>query len=118
MADKKPTKAQVAEFEMLWPILKKLLYETKELSKKKPDSPLNKLKVGMVNKVLESLKAILSNEPIVQYLEQLDNETLPTNSDAVFIIAQYDAAMEQYKKGHYDYGDEDDEYGKQWLTSD
>jgi hypothetical protein len=115
MASKKPTQAQVAEFEMLWPILKSLLAETKELSKKKADNPLNKLKIVMINKVLEHLKAILSNDPVAQFLELLDNETLPSNSDAVYVMAQYDAAMEQFKDKHYEY-DEDEEESR-WLTS-
>ena len=112
---KKPTNAQVAEFEMLWPILKALLAETKELSKKKADNPLNKLKVGMINKVLERVKKILATDPTIKFLELLDDETLPSNSDAVFIIAQYDAAMEQYKNKHYGY--DDMEHKHRWFTS-
>lgn len=115
MASKKPTKIQVAEFEMLWPILKSLLFETKELSKKKPDNPLSKLKVGMINKVLERVKKILAADPTIKFLELLDDETLPSNSDAVFIIAQYDEAMEQYKDKHYGYDDTEEE--NRWFTS-
>jgi hypothetical protein len=115
MASKKPTQAQVAEFEMLWPILRTLLAETKELSKKKADNPLNKLKVGAINKVLERLKAILSNDPVAQFLELLDNETLPSNSDAVYVMAQYDAAMQQFKNKHYIHDDEENDY--RWFTS-
>lgn len=115
MPAKKPTNAQVAEFEMLWPILKALLNETKELSKKKADNPLNKLKVGMINKVLERVKKLLATDPTIQFLELLDDETLPSNSDAVFIIAQYDAAMEQYKDKHYGYESGE---GHRWFTSD
>lgn len=115
MANKKPTTAQSEEFDMLWPILKSLLAETKELSKKKADNPLNKLKVGMINKVLKQVKKILASDPTIQFLELLDNETLPSNSDAVFIIAQYDAAMEQYKNKHYRYNSST---GYAWITSD
>lgn len=115
MASKKPTQVQVAEFEMLWPILKSLLAETKELSKKKADNPLNKLKVGMVNKVLVRVKKLLAADPTIKFLELLDDETLPSNSDAVFIIAQYDAAMKQYKDKHYRY--DDTEYKDRWFTS-
>ena len=115
MANKGPTKTQAAEFDMLWPILKSLLAETKELSKKKADNPLNKLKVGMINKVLERIKVLLSTDPSVQFLEALDDETLPSNSDAIFIIAQYDAAMKQYKDKHYGYDGLNHEY--RWFTS-
>jgi hypothetical protein len=116
MASKKPTQAQVLEFEMLRPLLEKLLDETKELSKKKPDAALNKLKVGMINKILERLKSILSNEPIAQYLELLDDETLPTNSDAVYVIAQYETAMDQFRNEHREFDDENEEY--EWVTRD
>ena len=114
MGNKHPTKAQVGEFEMLWPILKSLLIETKELSKKKADNPLNKLKVGMINKVLERIKKILASDPAVEFLELLDNEALPSNSDAVFIISQYDAAMQQYKDKHYNSNYPVDD----WMTKD
>ena len=114
MVNKKPTEAQAEEFDMLWPILKSLLAETKELSKKKADNSLNELKVGMINKVLERVKKLLAADPTIKFLELLDNETLPSNSDAVFIIAQYDAAMEQYKEKHYGY---ESGFGNHWFTS-
>lgn len=114
MANKKPTNAQAEEFDMLWPILKSLLAETKELSKKKADNPLNKLKVGMINKVLERVKKLLASDPTIKFLELLDDETLPSNSDAVFIIAQYDAAMKQYKGKHYGY---ESGMGDHWFTA-
>ncbi len=115
MTNKKPTIVQAEEFDMLSPILKALLAETKELSKKKADNPLNKLKVGMINKVLERVKKLLAADPTIKFLELLDDETLPSNSDAVFIIAQYDAAMEQYKDKHYGYDYEESE--NRWFTS-
>jgi hypothetical protein len=115
MTNKAPTKAQVAEFEMLWPILKSLLAETKELSKKKSDNPLNKLKVEMINKVLVKIKVILSYDPSVQFLELLDNETLPSTSDAVFVMSQYDAAMRQFEGKHHRYDDDEEVYV--WVTS-
>ena len=113
MAEKAPTKTQAEEFDMLWPILKALLAETKELSKKKADNPLNKLKVGMINKVLERVKKILATDPTIKFLELLDDEILPSNSDAVFIIAQYDAAMKQYWDKHCVWNGSKHE----WLTS-
>jgi hypothetical protein len=116
MANKSPTKAQVAEFEMLWPILRSLLNETKELSKKKADNPLNKLKVGMINKILVRLKEILSDDPSVEFLEVLDSDILPSNSDAVFIIAQYDSAMKQFHDKHQRYDSRSSSY--KWVTID
>ena len=44
--------------------------EMKEFAKKKPDEPLNKFKVKMINRVLEQIKEIIKNE--------LDLPTFPT----------------------------------------
>jgi len=68
----------------------------------------------MINKVLERVKKLLTADPTIKFLELLDDETLPSNSDAVFIIAQYDAAMEQYKGKHYRY---ESGIGDHWFTA-
>ena len=89
-----PSTSQAEKFELLHPLLKSVLFEVKELSKKKQDDPLNKLKVGIINKILSQIKTdVLNDDPSREFLDLLDDETLPTNSDAVLIIAQYDAAM-------------------------
>ncbi|MCH7927478.1 MAG: hypothetical protein IID03_05760 [Candidatus Dadabacteria bacterium] len=49
------TNAYVEKFEILSPMLDSLFAEIKEMSKKKQDGVLNKLKVDMVNKVLEQI---------------------------------------------------------------
>ena len=85
--DKKlPTADQIKTFGMLSPMLDSILAEVKEFSKKKQDGVWNELKVKMVNRVLEQIKEVLSNEPTVDFLDLLDNEILPVNSDAVLII--------------------------------
>jgi len=97
----KPTKAQAEQFDMLFPILDSVFSELKELSKKKQDGALNELKVKMTNRILAKVKIILDDDPTVEFLDLLDEVSLPTNSDAVLIIAQFKAAMEQYKGKHY-----------------
>jgi len=97
-----PTDIQTDKYELLHPLLTSILFEVKELSKKKQDEPLNKLKVGMINKILSQIKAdVLNDDPSREFLDLLDDETLPTNSDAVLIIAQYDAAMKQFHEKHH-----------------
>jgi hypothetical protein len=110
-----PTNADAEKFEMLFPILSAVLNEIKELSKKKQDEALNKLKVGMANKILTQVKALLANDPTVQFLDLLDEVTIPTNSDAVLIIAQFKAAMEQYKDKHFG---QDENYTRRWFTKE
>lgn len=98
---KKPTKIQAEEFDMLFPILDSVFNEIKELSKKKQDGALNELKVKMTNRVLNKVKSILKDDPTVEFLDLLDEEVFPTNSDAVLIISQFKAAMQQFKDKHY-----------------
>lgn len=110
-----PTSAQAEKHELLYPLLKSILLEVKELSKKKQDEPLNKLKVKMINKILSQIKTnVLNDNPSLEFLDLLDDETLPTNSDAVLIIAQYDAAMAQVHKKYYGY----DGRENRWFTKE
>jgi hypothetical protein len=110
-----PSKAEIAHFEMLFPMLVAVLNELRELSKKKQDGVLNKLKAKTVNKFLERIKLILANEPTIEFLELLDEETLPTNSDAVLIIVQFESAMEQFKRKYYT---KDSNWKSSWKTRD
>lgn len=110
----RPTKAQAEQFDMLFPILESVFNEIKELSKKKQDGALNELKVKMTNRILSKVKTILNDDPTVEFLDLLDEITLPTNSDAVLIIAQFKAAMEQFKDKHFGWNGSDNV----WDTSD
>jgi len=94
------TKEDVDQYAMLYPILDALLTEFKELSKKKQDGSLNEMKVKMVNRVLAKVKTLLANSPTLEFLDLLDDVKLPSNSDTVLIIAQFKAAMDQYKKAN------------------
>jgi len=110
----KPTKANAEQFDMLFPILDSVFNEIKELSKKKQDGALNEMKVKITNRILAKVKLILNSDPTVEFLDLLDEVSLPTNSDAVLIIAQFKAAMEQYKAKHN--GWDGHEHG--WHTTD
>ena len=110
-----PTNSQAQKYELLYPLLKSILFEVKELSKKKQDEPLNKLKVGMINKILSQIKSdVLNQDPSREFLDLLDDETLPTNSDAVLIIAQYEAAMSQFHGKHHGW----DGGEQRWFTKE
>lgn len=98
MSKKNTTTIQKAEsFDMLYPILVSVFNETKDLSKKKQDDALNKAKTDMINKILIKVKALLRDDPSVEFLYLLDEEDIPTNSDTVFILTQYKSAMEQFR---------------------
>ncbi len=96
-----PTKATADEFDMIYPILNSVFNEIKELSKKKQDGALNEIKVRMTNRILSKVKLFLKDDPTNEFLDLLDEEILPTNSDAVLIITQFIAAMGQFKDKHY-----------------
>lgn len=101
--DNRPTYEQAASFDMLAPMIDAAHQEISELSKKKPDGPLNALKVRHLNKLLKDVRSVMERDPSIGYLELLDEEQLPLNSDAVLMLAQYRAAMMQFKAKHYGY---------------
>ncbi|MCP4344529.1 MAG: hypothetical protein GY795_03260 [Desulfobacterales bacterium] len=78
---KLPTEAQIQKFEMLNKLIDSVYLELKEFAKKKPDEPLNKFKVKNINRILNPIKKILIAEPTSDFLDLLDDETLPTNGD-------------------------------------
>jgi len=92
-----PTDAEIVNFEMLNELAESIYLEMKEFSKKKPDDALNAFKVKNVNRVLTQLKQFLKDEPTVDFLDLLDTESLPSNSDAILIIGQFKASMDNYR---------------------
>jgi len=96
-----PNLEDVQKFEMLYPLLISDLSELRELSKKKQDEPLNKFKVNTINKKLVQIKEILKNEPTSAFLELFDDDTFPSNSDAVLMLAQFKSALDQYKQKYH-----------------
>jgi len=93
-----PTEQDIEKFDMLVPMLENIQTEFKDFSKKKQDGQLNELKIKMVNRVLTQIKDLLQNEPTRVFLDLLDNNTLPTNSDTVLIISHFDAALQDFRK--------------------
>lgn len=96
-----PSEADVNKYEMLEKLLSSIYQEMKEFSKKKPEETLNKFKVKNVNRVLEQVKEIMKNEPTNEFLDLLDEDLLPTNSDSILIIGQFNAAMLQFRSKYY-----------------
>lgn len=87
--------------EALNPLLKAMHQEFQELSKKKSDGALNKGKVQIVNRLLKDVQTILDTEPSRPYLDLLDEESLPQNSDVSLILSQYCAAMKSFHEKYY-----------------
>jgi hypothetical protein len=111
---KYPTLKEVAEYEMLLELLISIISEMKEFSKKKPDEPLNKNKVKIINRTLTPIKELLKSQPTIGFLDLLDEELLPSNSDAVLMTGQFHAAMKQFKDKYYGM----DGYSRRWFTEE
>lgn len=91
------TAEELNKFETLWPLLVAMKNEYSELSKKKPDGTLSKLKVQGVNRLLVDLKELLQDEPSLSYLDVLSDDDLPQYSDVTIILSQFVAAMGAFK---------------------
>ena len=95
--------AEGAKHENLMPLIRAMLREFQELSKKKPDSALNKRKVEIVNRLLRDVQELLEGEPTSAYLDLLDEDDLPQNSDVVLILSQAVVAMNRFEVKYYDH---------------
>lgn len=107
-----PTDENIEEYELLRDMLKAQKDEFDLLSKKKADWQLNPMKIKMVNRVLEPLKDLLQYENSSKFLDILNEEDLPTNSDVVLIISQYDTAILAFRNDYYS------SYEREWITEE
>ena len=90
-----------AKHDELMPLLSAMFSEFHDLSKKKPDGVLNKRKVEIVNRLLHDVLEILEGEFTRAFLDLLDEDDLPQNSDVVLILSQVVAAMEAFQAKYY-----------------
>ncbi len=112
--DGAPSAAEAAAFDRLFPMLNAFVNEMSELSKKKPDGVVSPLKIRNINRLLTDLGLLLDKDPSRAFVEMLDEETLPQNSDAVVLLSQWRAALSQYKALHY--RDDPVTYQRRWFT--
>ncbi|MER7008873.1 hypothetical protein ABT297_38330 [Dactylosporangium sp. NPDC000555] len=109
-----PTDEQAATYDRLVPMLEAAHREMTELSKKKQDGVVNTLKIKMLNRLLSELSKVIEKDPSHAFVDMLDEETLPQNSDAVLILSQWQAALQQYKGRHHGY--DASVRGNRWFT--
>ena len=60
-----------------------------------------------VNQLLGDARDVLGNDQSVEYLDMLDDEQLPENSDAALLLGRYLAAMTHYRQCHWRSGEWD-----------
>ncbi len=106
-------KQDIPEFEKLEQQLHSFLSEISELSKKKPNDPLNKFKLKFVNATLERVDKLIGPYRPFGDFDQFDVDDLPSNSDAVLILSQYAAATHRFR---IDNSDTDEVDGWYWIV--
>lgn len=108
------TEADINQHDILKPLLQNMLSTFQDLAKKKPEAVLSKAKVTAVNRLLTPIHKLLDSEPDRQFLDLLDEITLPQNSDVVLILGQTLAAMGNYFKAHH----HRESYSTVWTTDE
>lgn len=112
--DQKHTSREKSELhEVTMPLLKAMNLEFKELSKKKPEAVLSKSKVKIINRLLDSCRKVLDSEQSLNYLDLMDEDDVPQNSDVVLMLSQYVAAMQQFESTYYGW----DGTEHRWFTT-
>lgn len=116
MIEEKPctTTEKAQTHDNMTPLLDAMFIEFKELSKKKPDSPVSKSKIKIVNRLLERVRLILSDEVSLDFLDLLDEDDLPQASDVTLVLSQYVAAMSAFRKKYFGW----DGRESRWFTMD
>lgn len=97
----KTTSKKAAEYMTLNPLLEAMYKEFQELSRKKPDGQVGQTKVRMVNRLLKAVHQLLDGEPNRDYLDELNEDDLPQNSDVVLILSQTVAAMNAFQAKYH-----------------
>ncbi len=71
------------------------------LSKKKPDGPINKFKLKLINRLLKQANDLIGEHylPFDDFSE-FDEDDIPSASDVVLILSQYLKSMDKYRYDH------------------
>lgn len=75
----------------------RLLADSRDLSKKQPDSPINKFKLRFVNEILAAANGFLpkADRPLPGF-ELFSEDDLPTCSDVVTVLSQYRGCLGKF----------------------
>lgn len=97
------TAEKATTHDSLFPLLKAMFSEFKELSKKKPDAAVSKSKITIVNRLLEKLRLVLADEDAIDFLDLLDEDDVPQASDVTLMLSQYVASMDAFYAKYHGY---------------
>ena len=71
------------------------------LSKKKPDGPINKFKLKLINSLLKQANDIMGEYYLpFDDFNEFDEDDIPSASDVVLILSQYLKSMDKYRYDH------------------
>ncbi|HUK43495.1 MAG TPA: hypothetical protein VLW48_03530 [Candidatus Bathyarchaeia archaeon] len=101
------TAAERLQYETLVPLLDAMHEDIRQLALKSQTSALSKSRIAMLNRLLADAQKLLKHEPAAAYLQVLDEATVPQNADALLVLGQFKAALEQFRD-RYMYYDEDE----------
>jgi len=116
-----PSEKNIEDYHLLVNMLLAQRREFYLLSKKKADGQLNPMKIKMVNRVLESLNKLFEREPSHNFLDKISEDEIPTNSDVVLIISQYETAIEEFEKKYHRKDEHKSSYSNnvyRWMTQE
>ncbi len=107
--------ADIDRYEEVRSQMEQLHKEMGILAKSKPDSPINKFKLSIINEKLRAANAFLidSFRPLADFV-LFDDADLPTNSDVVLVLAQYLVGLEGWRSAHVEYNKADFKW--YWTT--
>ena len=77
--------------------------EIAELSKKKPNDGVNKFKLGHLNTMLRSANKLLADNLPLQEFTEFEVDQVPSNSDVLFVLAQYTDAIYRFREHNTHY---------------
>lgn len=103
---KQPTKNTVIvdsteTYNLIYSMFHSAYMEMRELTKKTPKEILSPMKIKMLNRIFEKIRDFLSKEPTIDFLDLIDEDSLPSTSDTLLLMSQYAGAIENYYKKHY-----------------
>lgn len=117
-----PSEKDIGDYKLHIDLLRSQRKEFDLLSKKKADGQLNKTKIKMINRVLEPLRELFSHEESHAFLDIINEDDIPTYSDVVLVISQYETAIVKFKNRYYlkDYNllDERNRPTERWMTQE
>ena len=100
------TLVRAGMYETLEPLLKAMYGEFQELSRKKQDGVLNKNKIQVVNRLLKDVLSVVEDEPARAYLDLINEDDMPQNSDIALLLSQYRATMTQFHERYFRFDQE------------